>query len=138
GMPREYDINDLANKVMARGWGAVAYPEILSRRSKREAIAWPDNTALRALRMELLNRFSNAITPETIGLIDEYVAIPAAGREFGSWDQHSPVEFLIFIANFALRHPRRTARAVVRRTGGVLITVLSQLRRERPRSRAKR
>jgi len=126
GMPREYDIYDLANAVMARGWRAVAYPEILARRSKQQNIAWPNSTALRALRAELLNRFSDIITRETLGLVDEYVPIPLAAAELDSSDLNSLPKLFLCLARFSLRHPRRIARAVGRRAGNVLTVVGSQ------------
>jgi hypothetical protein len=125
-MPREYDIYDLANAVMARGWRAAAYPEILARRSKQQNIAWPNSTALRALRAELLNRFSDIITRETLGLVDEYVPIPLAASEPGSSDLNSLPKLFLCLARLSLRHPRRIARAVGRRVGNVLTMVGSQ------------
>jgi glycogen synthase len=128
GMPREYDVYDLANAVMARGWRAAAFPEILTRRSKQQNIAWPNSTALRALRAELLNRFSDIIARETLGLVDEHVPIPLAATERDSSDPKSLPQLLFFCVRISLRHPRRTARALVRRTGGVLAVMGSQFR----------
>jgi glycogen(starch) synthase len=128
GMPREYDVYDLANVVMARGWQAAAYPEILTRRSKQQNIAWPNSTALRALRAELLNRFSDVIARETLGLVDEYIPIPLAAANHDSPDLKSLPRLLLFCVSICLRQPRRTARALVRRTGAVLKVVGSQFR----------
>jgi glycosyltransferase involved in cell wall biosynthesis len=128
GIPREYDIYDLANAVMARGWRAAAFPEILTRRSKQQKIAWPDSTALRALRAELLNRFSDVITPETLALVDDYVPIPLAATEFNSSNLQSLLQLLLSGARFSLRHPRRTARAVTQRARDGLRLVGSQFR----------
>jgi hypothetical protein len=126
-MPREYDVYDLANAVMARGWMAAAYPEILTRRSEQQKIAWPNSTALRALRAELLNRFSDAIiTRETLGMVDEYVPVPLVATELGSFKLKALPQLFLFLAQFSLRHPRRTARALARRAGNVLTVVGSQ------------
>jgi glycosyltransferase involved in cell wall biosynthesis len=116
-MPREYDIYDLANAVMAKGWMAAAFPEILTRRSKQQKIAWPNSTALRALRAELLSRFSGIITPDTLCIVDDYVPIPLA--DTGSLKLKSVPQLLLFCAKFSLIHPRRAARAAVRLARGV-------------------
>jgi glycogen(starch) synthase len=134
GMPREYDVYDLANTVMARGWQAVAYPEILTRRSKQQNIVWPSSTALRALRAELLNRFSDVLARETLGLVDDYVPIPLAAADRDPSDQKSLPRLLLFCVGISLRHPRRAARALVRRSGTVLTVLGSQFRPGRTRT----
>jgi glycosyltransferase involved in cell wall biosynthesis len=121
GMPPEYDIYDLANAVMAKGWRSAAYPEILAqRRSKRQDIAWPDRTALRAVRAEVLNRFSDIMTPETLALVDEYVPIPLTASNSDSSDEKSYAHLLLNGAKIIILQPGRATRGLIRRLAAVL------------------
>jgi glycosyltransferase involved in cell wall biosynthesis len=114
GMPRGYDVWDVANMVMARGWLAVTYPRLLARRYAGKAeIRWPEATALRALRVELLRRISRKLDPDLLDLIDDFVPIPLAVPET------RPASILLDLAKH-LAHPRRAGRAVVRRLRAVL------------------
>jgi hypothetical protein len=73
---------------MASGWQAAAYPDLLARRRQRQQdVAWPESTALRAVRAEVLSRFSNVISREILALVDEHVQIPLAASD--SSDQKS-------------------------------------------------
>jgi len=61
GMPRGYDVWDVANMVMAKGWAAVTYPGLLAERhAERPAFALPEATQLAAYRAEL-GRFRQGI-----------------------------------------------------------------------------
>jgi glycosyltransferase involved in cell wall biosynthesis len=114
GMPTEYDIYDLANAVMAKGWQAVAYPAILAeRRLKHEKIAWPRSTALRVMRSEVLSRFSGLLSPATLALVDEYVPNPL---EASDQNQRSLFQHTLFYVKIIILHPHRAARALARRS----------------------
>jgi glycosyltransferase involved in cell wall biosynthesis len=137
GLPREYDIYDLANAVMANGWMSAAFPEILTQRSKKQQIAWPNSTVLRVLRAVVLSRFSNIIAPETLSIVDDYVpiplagdymAIPLAGTELGPLELKWALQILLLSARFSLIHPRRTVRAAVRLARGALAALGSSFR----------
>jgi glycogen(starch) synthase len=109
GMPRGYDIWDVANVVMADGWLAVTYPRILARRrGGKPEVIWPEATALRALRVELLRRISHTLDPGALDLIDDYVPIPLAVPE-------KPSATILRYLVRGLLHPRRASRAVARR-----------------------
>jgi hypothetical protein len=113
-MPRGYDVWDLANAVMADGWVAVTYPRMLARRhTAKPEVLWPEATALRALRVELLQRISHKLDPSALDLIDDYVPIPLAVPE------KQPATILRRLVK-GLRHPRHASRAVARRLRAVL------------------
>jgi glycosyltransferase involved in cell wall biosynthesis len=127
GMPAEYDVYDLANAVMAKGWRAAAYPEILTqRRLKRQEIAWPNSTALRAVRAEVLARFSDIICPETLALVDEHLPIPLASFARDPSDPKSLFRLALFYLEIIILHPGRVARRLVRRVGAVLLLLGAQ------------
>jgi glycogen synthase len=116
GLPREYDAWDLANKIMVDGWSAVGYPEILAcRTSKTTTISWPQTTALRSVRTEVLGRFGSSITRATLNLIDDYVPMPLAANETYRMDENRFLGYLVT----ALFHPQRASRAVLRRSRAV-------------------
>jgi glycogen(starch) synthase len=117
GIPREYDVWDLANGIMARGWRAAAYPEILARRRvKQQNIAFPSNTALRAIRAELLSHFAGIFTREALGLVDEHVPIPLAASPPDSLDEKSLSQFVVSFIKIIALDPRRAARGIIRRS----------------------
>jgi hypothetical protein len=106
GMPRGYDTWGLANKLMAKGWLAVTWPEMLAERAGPEAPAPPlESTTLRALRAEVLQPFAATLTNEAITLLDLHVPLPLAS------DRRALAERL----TIALVHPVRAARALLRR-----------------------
>lgn len=112
GLPRGYDTWDLVNKAMAKGWTAVTYPGILARRDRSpELIPWPDGTALRAARMQVLQHFPEASEPNTLNLIDHYLPIPQLGP------RPTPLA-KIWLRRLAksLINPRRASQAVARKS----------------------
>jgi glycosyltransferase involved in cell wall biosynthesis len=116
GMPREYDIWDLANRVIAAGWFAVTYPGILTQRhAETPEIRWPHSTALRAIRGQLLREFDDALDPVAFDLIDDYVPIPLASARHvysaGIAHRRTVLHYVVT----CLRHPRRASRAIARR-----------------------
>jgi glycosyltransferase involved in cell wall biosynthesis len=77
GMQREYDIWQVANSVMAKGWRAVSIPEVLAvRSSEKPAMRWPQVTAQRAIRAELLSPFKAQATQVALDLVDDFVPLP--------------------------------------------------------------
>jgi len=110
GLAREYDIWELANRVLAKGWSAVTCPEILAqRRAQRPQLPWPEVTALRAIRAELLSPFRDAVRPTALSLVDDYVPFP----------QEKP-ETILSIRAFrylvrTARHPWKAPRTIMRR-----------------------
>jgi glycosyltransferase involved in cell wall biosynthesis len=121
GMPREYDVWDLANAVMAKGWRAVAYPEILAHRFREEPkVVWPDSTALRAIRAEILDRFSDGISRESLGLIYDHVPIPQAASDPQSLHEQSLLRVTLSCMTIVAFDPQRAARGIRRRSGAAL------------------
>jgi glycogen synthase len=121
GMPREYDIWDLANRVIAAGWFAVTYPGLLAQRhAEAPKVPWPQSTALRAIRSELLQRLDDALDPITLYLIDDYVPIPLATVSDAYSAGVARRKTLLGYIVTSLRHPRRASRAIARRFRGVL------------------
>jgi glycosyltransferase involved in cell wall biosynthesis len=92
GMPREFDIWDLANRVLAQGWAAASLPEALAERQlPPPRHGWPDLTALRAIRGELLAPLESQVSPITVELIDLYVPLQVASSRPDSLEsQASP------------------------------------------------
>jgi glycosyltransferase involved in cell wall biosynthesis len=121
GMPREYDIWDLANRVIAAGWFAVTYPGILAQRhAETPKIPWPQSTAMRAIRADLLRGLDGALDPVTFDLIDDYVPIPLAtardAYSAGILHRRTVLRYMVT----CLRHPRRASRAIARRFRALL------------------
>jgi glycogen(starch) synthase len=115
GMPREYDIWDVANALLLKGWAAAPLPEALAMRYvQRPQIAWPQVTALRAIRAELLSRFAETATQTALDLVDDYVPLPWAATQppFGPPLQRPILRYLATI----LFHPRRVFCALARRS----------------------
>jgi glycogen synthase len=114
GMPRGYDVWDVANMVMAKGWAAVTYPGLLAeRRVERPAIALPEATALRAVRGELLRHF--AATPDVMHLIDAYVPLPLSGPKPPPTGERPLQTLHRYLATIVL-DPARAVRAIARRS----------------------
>lgn len=124
GMPRSYDIWDVANMVMAKGWSAVTYPGILAQRgADKPRVPWPEATALRAVRAELLRRVSDSLEQGALDLIDDYVPIPLAIPENDAVARVPMEEGVVRHLLKVLLHPRRASRAIARRSRAVLATV---------------
>ena len=117
GMPRGYDIWDVANMVMAKGWAAVTCPGLLAQRDgERPAIPLPEATALRAVRGELLSHFSATLSPDALHLIDAYVPLPLSVRPNASRKSERPLQTLQRYLTTIVLHPGRAARAIARRS----------------------
>jgi glycogen synthase len=79
GMPREADIWDLANSVLLRGWAAASLPEALARRDQPPPQSpWPEMTALRAIREEIMGPLEARMGPAALEIVDLYVPLPMA------------------------------------------------------------
>jgi len=110
GLAREYDVWDLANRVMAQGWSAVSCPEILAQRTvAKPRLAWPEETALRAIRAELLAPFRETVTPVALDLVDDYVPFPQEKA-----DTLLSRRVLRYLARVAV-HPGKGSRTAVKR-----------------------
>jgi hypothetical protein len=121
GLPAEYDIYDLANRVMAKGWQAATYPAILAeRRSKRQNIAWPRSTALRLIRAEVLSRFSDVFPPATLALVDEYLPIPLAPSDADASGYRLVIQLTLNYIGIIVLEPRRACRGLIRRASAAL------------------
>jgi len=86
GLPKEYDLWQLSVAVLAKGWIGVTFPAMLAeRRGKQEKIAWPEITAFRAIRADLLQAASGRISPIALDLLNDYVplSLAAADKEAG-------------------------------------------------------
>ena len=78
-LPPEYDLWQLSVAVLAKGWIGVTLPAMLAeRRGKQEKLAWPDSTALRAIRADVLQAASGRISPVALDLLNDYVPLSLA------------------------------------------------------------
>ena len=110
GMPREFDIWDLANRVLLQGWAATPLPEALAERPPPlPKGGWPEMTALRAIRAELMAPLADELGPTTLELIDLYLPLE------GTTPRPRPRPFSQYLTIMA-REPRRAIRAALRRT----------------------
>lgn len=116
GITREHDIWHLANRVMAGGWAAVAVPEALATRMLASPVRpWPDATALRAIRAELLAPLKKTGVQTALDLVDDYVPLPGAGPEPEAFTQ-GPLHVRIASRLMALAvRPDRIVHGIVRR-----------------------
>ena len=120
GTPREYDTWQLANVVMAKGWSAVTIPEILATRSaEKPTISWPEVTALRAIRAELLSPFTATATRIALDLVDDYVPLPGAGPEPSLRLHDLVLRYLVTI----VLHPRRAMHSILRRSMTAVVAI---------------
>ena len=110
-----------ANRVMANGWSAVTYPEILAQRqSERPRIPWPEVTALRAIRAELLSHLCDSVTPIALDLVHDYVPLPQEEPE-GALSTDEPAHHRAFrYLTRTVFQPRRASRAIMRRSRKIL------------------
>jgi hypothetical protein len=77
GMPREYDVWELANRVLGGGWSGAGLPELLAeRRTVGPAVNLPAATALRAIRAEVLAPLTPAVSRAALTLVNDYVPAP--------------------------------------------------------------
>jgi glycosyltransferase involved in cell wall biosynthesis len=110
GMPREFDIWDLANRVLAQGWAAVSLPEALAERQLPPLLhGWPDLTALWAIRSELLAPLVDQVSPTALELVDLYVPLQTAAP------RPEPKSLKRYL-KIAVLKPQRAIRAIIRRT----------------------
>jgi glycogen(starch) synthase len=120
GLPREYDIWDLANRTIADGWAAVTYPGVLARRdAPRPRLRWPDITAHRAIRAEVLAHLAEGMGPVALSLVDDYVRLPQAEPVDISVPETAPYQVLRYLAKL-LRHPGQSSRALRKRSRRLL------------------
>ncbi len=125
GMPREYDVWHLANIVMANGWQAVSIPEVLAERSaENPAIPWPQVTARRAIRAELLSPFSATATRVTLDLVDDFVPLPGIARPSLRYRILRAVRSRILraVATIVL-DPPQAVRSIRRHSRAILATI---------------
>lgn len=133
GMDHGFEIWDLFNAVMAKGWVAVTIPELLGDHRAREDPKQhvKSNYAYWRMRRELLERFPDLInrdTKEIVILTESNVAQSLNAEIINLKDQ-------LVKARAALRHPQKTGLYVVdklkmkilRRTRGWLTNFISQV-----------
>ena len=83
-LPSSYDLWQLSVAVLAKGWAGVTFPELLAeRRGSPGKIPWPDVTALRAIRAELLEAAASHISPMALDLLTDYAALPLGDTRSG-------------------------------------------------------
>jgi glycosyltransferase involved in cell wall biosynthesis len=114
GLPREYDIWDVANAVLLEGWQAATLPEALAiRHQPPPSVGWPEATALRAIRAELLVPFAGTATRTAIDLVNEFVPLPGAPLK----DPVSARQLLVTGVGKASRGARKALRLMRRGAG---------------------
>jgi glycosyltransferase involved in cell wall biosynthesis len=131
GMRPENALTDLANAVMANGWQAVAYPKILAQRRLERKYR---RLCLGSLRIQLLTRFADVIARDRRGLSDSQGMPPMTASGKFAPDDKSFSKLLILCAGIVVRHPRRVARAVIRKCGRVIAFLGSGLVLENARA----
>jgi glycosyltransferase involved in cell wall biosynthesis len=110
GFAREHDVWDLANRIMAAGWSVATMPKVLAQRHERKpSLGWPEMTALRAIRAELLNPLRDVVTQTALELVDDFVPLPDERR-----DTLLSGRALRYLAR-TMRHPKRAPQMIVRR-----------------------
>ena len=83
-LPGAYDLWHLSVAVLAKGWVGVTFPALLAeRRGTQGKISWPDVTALRAIRAELLEAAAGKISPMALDLLNEYAPLPLGDTRGG-------------------------------------------------------
>jgi hypothetical protein len=83
-LPNAYDLWHLSVAVLAKGWVGVTFPALLAERRRRQTkIPWPDVTALRAFRAELLETARGRISPMALDLLNEYAPLPLGDTRGG-------------------------------------------------------
>ena len=83
-LPSTYDLWQLSVAVLAKGWVGVTVPTLLAeRRGSQGKIPWPDVTALRAIRAELLEAAAGKISPMALDLLNEYAPLPLGDTRGG-------------------------------------------------------
>lgn len=83
-LPSSYDLWHLSVAVLAKGWVGVTFPALLAeRRGRQTRIPWPDVTALRAIRAELLEAAAGKISPMALDLLNEYTPLPLGDTRAG-------------------------------------------------------
>jgi glycogen synthase len=122
GMPREFDIWDLANAVLLRGWAAASLPEALARRDLPPPRSpWPDMTALRAIRGELMAPLEACMGSAALEIVDLHVPLPMAsgrvpGRETLGQRGRRYLKTMVFEPGKAIRGIIRRSRALGQRS----------------------
>ena len=115
GAQREYDVWELANRVLAAGGSAVTLPEaLLTRHAARPHTPWPGTTALRAVRAEVLSPLLAVTGAGTLDLVFDYVPLPLCDGPPPA-DPLSGWPLPVRLAIKVVRLPRRIARALWRR-----------------------
>jgi glycosyltransferase involved in cell wall biosynthesis len=83
-LPSSYDLWQLSVAVLAKGWVGVTIPALLAeRRGSLGKIPWPDVTALRAIRAELLEAAAPHISPMALDLLSDYAPLPLGDTRGG-------------------------------------------------------
>lgn len=112
GLPREYDVWDVANAVMIKGWLAVTVPEALAtRHSAKINDDWPRASAFRAIRAEVLARFASPGTQAALNLVEDYVPLPGPAHEL-----EPSLRLCYYCLKTVVLHPGRTLHAIARIT----------------------
>jgi hypothetical protein len=86
-LPKHYDLWQLSVAVLANGWIGVTVAAMLAeRRGQQDKLPWPETTALRAIRAEILQTAAGRISPIALDLLNDYAPLssPAdAGAKSG-------------------------------------------------------
>jgi glycogen synthase len=116
GLPRDYDLWDLTTQLLLKGWEAVTLPEALAERTLPDAkMSVLDASALRAVRSEILARFTRPDISIALEVVENYVPIPLAPAFGEVLDPLAVVVFRRLV--IAVRDPRRTLIRILARSG---------------------
>lgn len=84
GLPRCFDLWDLSNRLLLDGWEVAVLPEALAERhDSRPAKEWAKTSALRAIRAEILERFTAPEARLAIDFVETYLAVPFQQGYYG-------------------------------------------------------
>jgi glycosyltransferase involved in cell wall biosynthesis len=77
GLPRRFELWDLANRLLLEGWEVAVLPEALAERHDPQARpTWASTSANRALHAEILDRFRAPEAKLAIDLVRAYLPVP--------------------------------------------------------------
>jgi glycosyltransferase involved in cell wall biosynthesis len=77
GLPRRFELWDLANRLLLEGWEVAVLPEALAERHDPQVQpTWASASVNRALHAEILDRFRAPEAKLAINLIQEYLQLP--------------------------------------------------------------
>ena len=118
-MPREFDIWSLGNSALMRGWTAVGLPAAYAYRRLPPPIAnWPNSTAIRAIRSEVLAPVAGSVGPVVLDFLDRHVPLPMTAPQVSKGIPSLGVRGRRYLRTLVFE-PRKALRALARRSAAI-------------------